>query len=132
MKLGTIRVDGHETVIGRVDDENGVALAPATMEDLIAGGDAALADAQKAIDNATDGSPRTLTLLRTVSSARKDKRDKSTSAATRSASMRTMEPALVSSGTDHARNAKMPTALIMTAPTIRYMSTMPEYFQAPR
>ncbi len=49
MKLGTIRLNGTETVIGRVDDSNAVALAPATMEDLIAGGDAALEDAGKAI-----------------------------------------------------------------------------------
>jgi 2-keto-4-pentenoate hydratase/2-oxohepta-3-ene-1,7-dioic acid hydratase in catechol pathway len=56
MKLGTIRVDGKETVIGKVDDGHAVALAPATMEDLIAGGDAALADAQKAIDSAAAGS----------------------------------------------------------------------------
>ena len=56
MKLGTIRVGGKETVIGKVDDSHAVALAPATMEDLIAGGDAALADAQKMIDNATAGS----------------------------------------------------------------------------
>ena len=55
MKLGTIRLNGKETVIGRVDDSNAVALAPATMEDLIAGGDAALEAAQKAIDNGAAG-----------------------------------------------------------------------------
>ena len=55
MKLGTIRLDGEETVIGRVDDANAVALAPATMEDLIAGGDQALEDAQKAIDRGAAG-----------------------------------------------------------------------------
>ncbi len=55
MKLGTIRLDGKETVIGRVDDANSVALAPATMEDLIAGGDQALEDAQKVIDKGVAG-----------------------------------------------------------------------------
>ena len=55
MKLGTIRLNGKETVIGRVDDTNAVALAPATMEDLIAGGDQALEDAQKAIDKGAAG-----------------------------------------------------------------------------
>jgi 2-keto-4-pentenoate hydratase/2-oxohepta-3-ene-1,7-dioic acid hydratase in catechol pathway len=49
MKLATIRLDGAETVIGRVDDSNAVALQPATMEDLIAGGDRALDDARKVI-----------------------------------------------------------------------------------
>ena len=46
MKLATIRLNGAETVIGRVDDSNAVALAPATMEDMIAGGEKALDDAQ--------------------------------------------------------------------------------------
>ena len=55
MKLGTIRLNGKETVIGRVDDSNAVALEPATMEDLINGGDAALEAAQKAIDKGTAG-----------------------------------------------------------------------------
>ena len=55
MKLGTIRLNGQETVIGRVDDANAVALAPATMEDLIAGGDQALEDAQKVIDKGHAG-----------------------------------------------------------------------------
>ena len=55
MKLGTIRLNGKETVIGRVDDANAVALAPATMEDLIAGGDQALEDTQKAIDKGAAG-----------------------------------------------------------------------------
>ena len=55
MKLGTIRLDGKETVIGRVDDEHAVALSAATMEELIAGGDAALADAGKAIEKAAAG-----------------------------------------------------------------------------
>lgn len=50
MKLGTIRVDGKETVIGRVDDDRATALDFATMEDLIMGGDAALESAQKSID----------------------------------------------------------------------------------
>ena len=62
MKLGTIRADGKETVIGRVDDDHGVALAPATMEALIAGGDAALADAQKVIDSAVAGSAKLIEL----------------------------------------------------------------------
>jgi len=55
MKLGTIRLNGKETVIGRVDDSNAVALEPATMEDLIAGGDAALEAAQRAIDSGVSG-----------------------------------------------------------------------------
>jgi 2-keto-4-pentenoate hydratase/2-oxohepta-3-ene-1,7-dioic acid hydratase in catechol pathway len=55
MKLGTIRLNGQETVIGRVDDSNAVALEPATMEDLIAGGDAALEAAQTTIDSGTAG-----------------------------------------------------------------------------
>ena len=55
MKLATIRLDGHETVIGRVDDSNAVALGPATMEDFIAGGDGALEAAQKAIDKGAAG-----------------------------------------------------------------------------
>jgi len=55
MKLGTIRLNGAETVIGRVDDANAVALAPATMEELIAGGDQALEDSQTAIDKGAAG-----------------------------------------------------------------------------
>jgi 2-keto-4-pentenoate hydratase/2-oxohepta-3-ene-1,7-dioic acid hydratase in catechol pathway len=55
-------VDGTETVIGRIDDEHAVALAPATMEDLIAAGDAALADAQETIDNAAAGSAELIDL----------------------------------------------------------------------
>ncbi|MDA0681059.1 MAG: fumarylacetoacetate hydrolase family protein [Proteobacteria bacterium] len=55
MKLGTIRVNGRETVIGRVDDSNAVALESSTMEDLIAGGDHALDDARKAIDKGATG-----------------------------------------------------------------------------
>ena len=58
MKLGTIRVDGKETVIGRVDDDNAVALDFASMEDLIIGGDAALESAQKSIDAGTAGSAK--------------------------------------------------------------------------
>jgi 2-keto-4-pentenoate hydratase/2-oxohepta-3-ene-1,7-dioic acid hydratase in catechol pathway len=56
MKLGTIKIDGKESVIGRVDQDHAVALAPATMEELIAGGEAALADAQKSIDQGHAGS----------------------------------------------------------------------------
>jgi 2-keto-4-pentenoate hydratase/2-oxohepta-3-ene-1,7-dioic acid hydratase in catechol pathway len=55
MKLGTIRLNGEESVIGRVDDANAVALAPATMENLIAAGDRALEDAQKVIDKGLSG-----------------------------------------------------------------------------
>lgn len=62
MKLGTIRVDGKETVIGRVDDENAVALEFACMEDLIIGGDAALESAQRAIDSGAAGSAPLITL----------------------------------------------------------------------
>lgn len=62
MKLGTIRVNGKETVIGKVDDDHAVSLQPATMEDLIAGGEAALADAQKAIDAGSAGSAALISL----------------------------------------------------------------------
>lgn len=54
MKLGTIRVDGAETVIGRVDNDTGVRLDFSTMEDLIAGGEGALDAAASAIDDATN------------------------------------------------------------------------------
>lgn len=56
MKLGTIRHEGKETVIARVQDETAVALEFATMEDLIAGGDQALDACGKAIDSAAAGS----------------------------------------------------------------------------
>lgn len=62
MKLGTIRLNGTATVIGRVDDENAVGLNYATMEDLIAGGDAALEASQKAIDAGTAGSAKLIAL----------------------------------------------------------------------
>jgi hypothetical protein len=62
MKLGTIRLNGKETVIGRVDDANAVALEPATMEDLITGGDAALDAAQKAIDKGAAGEAELINL----------------------------------------------------------------------
>jgi 2-keto-4-pentenoate hydratase/2-oxohepta-3-ene-1,7-dioic acid hydratase in catechol pathway len=52
MKLGTIRSDGKETVIARVDDQNGVRLDFQNMEDLILGGDGALESAAKAIEDA--------------------------------------------------------------------------------
>jgi 2-keto-4-pentenoate hydratase/2-oxohepta-3-ene-1,7-dioic acid hydratase in catechol pathway len=55
VKLGTIRLGGKETVVGRVDDSNAVELRPATMEDLIAGGDAALEEARKAIEKGVAG-----------------------------------------------------------------------------
>ncbi len=55
MKLGTIRLQGRETVIGRVTDEHAVVLAPATMEDLILAGDAALEAAARAIDDGKAG-----------------------------------------------------------------------------
>ncbi len=55
MKLGTIRLDGRETVIGRVTDEHAVALAPASMEDLILAGETALEAAEKAIDDGKAG-----------------------------------------------------------------------------
>lgn len=55
MKLGTIRLDGKETVIGRVDDGHAVALEPATMEDLIAAGDAGLDAAERRIEKAAAG-----------------------------------------------------------------------------
>ena len=56
MKLGTIRLNGQQTVIGQVDEANAVALEPATMEDLIAGGDQALDDARRLIENGAAGS----------------------------------------------------------------------------
>jgi 2-keto-4-pentenoate hydratase/2-oxohepta-3-ene-1,7-dioic acid hydratase in catechol pathway len=62
MKLGTIRQDGMETVIGRVDDEHGVALPFATMECLILGGDPALAAAEKAIDGGRAGNAELIAL----------------------------------------------------------------------
>lgn len=55
MKLGTIRLDGKEKLIGRVDDTHAVGLAPDSMEALIAGGDAALEDAGKTIEKAVAG-----------------------------------------------------------------------------
>jgi 2-keto-4-pentenoate hydratase/2-oxohepta-3-ene-1,7-dioic acid hydratase in catechol pathway len=55
MKLGTIRHDGREAVIARVDDANAVRLEVASMSDLIAGGDAALDDAATRIDAAAAG-----------------------------------------------------------------------------
>ena len=60
MKLGTIRVDGRETVIGRVDDERAVPLAPASMTGLIEGGKAALDDAAARIDDALAGKAKTI------------------------------------------------------------------------
>lgn len=62
MKLGTIKTNGTATVIGRVDDEHAVALDFADMEDLIAGGDAALESAQKRIDEGSAGSAQLITL----------------------------------------------------------------------
>jgi len=56
MKLGTIRLNGQQTVIGQVDEANAVALEPATMEDLIAGGEQALDDARQLIENGAAGS----------------------------------------------------------------------------
>ena len=55
MKLGTIRLNGMEIVIGRVDDAHAVALSPPTMERLIAAGDAALDDARNQIERGTAG-----------------------------------------------------------------------------
>jgi 2-keto-4-pentenoate hydratase/2-oxohepta-3-ene-1,7-dioic acid hydratase in catechol pathway len=60
MKLGTIRLDGRETVVGRIDDERAVALDPATMEDLIQGGEAALAAAHEAIEKGRGGACDTI------------------------------------------------------------------------
>lgn len=62
MKLGTIRVDGKETVIGRVDDDSAVALDFPCMEDLITGGDAALESAQESIDAGRSGSTPLISL----------------------------------------------------------------------
>lgn len=62
MKLGTIRHNGTPTVIGRVDDTHGVALGFTWMEDLIAGGDAALDAAQNLIDAAAAGSAELIDL----------------------------------------------------------------------
>jgi 2-keto-4-pentenoate hydratase/2-oxohepta-3-ene-1,7-dioic acid hydratase in catechol pathway len=55
MKLGTLRMNAQETVIGRVDDEYAVALAPSSIEDLILGGEAALEDAEKRIARGAAG-----------------------------------------------------------------------------
>ena len=62
MKLGTIRLDGKETVIGRVDDSKAVALEPATMEDLIVGGDSALDAARKAVEKGAAGEAELIAL----------------------------------------------------------------------
>lgn len=62
MKLGTIRIEGIETVIGRVDDGHAVALSPATMEELIAGGDVALEAAEKAIAKGVAGEAQLIDL----------------------------------------------------------------------
>ena len=55
MKLGTIRLNSQQTVIAQVDEANAVALEPATMEDLIAGGEQALDDARQLIENGSAG-----------------------------------------------------------------------------
>lgn len=60
MKLGTIRKNGSEMVIGRIDDEHAVRLAPPSMSDMIAGGDAALDAAAARIDEATAGKTDTI------------------------------------------------------------------------
>ena len=60
MKLGTIRHDGTETVIAQVEGDVAVGLEPTTMENLIAGGEAALDDARKSIDQAIAGSRPTI------------------------------------------------------------------------
>lgn len=62
MKLGTIRLNGQETVIGRVDDGHGVKLDPPTMEHLIEAGDAALEAAQKQIDAGAAGTAELIEL----------------------------------------------------------------------
>jgi 2-keto-4-pentenoate hydratase/2-oxohepta-3-ene-1,7-dioic acid hydratase in catechol pathway len=55
MKLGTIRLDGAETVIGRVDAAHGVALPATSMQSLIEGGDRSLDEAFAAIERAGRG-----------------------------------------------------------------------------
>jgi 2-keto-4-pentenoate hydratase/2-oxohepta-3-ene-1,7-dioic acid hydratase in catechol pathway len=62
MKLGTIRIDGIEAVIGRVSDDRGVVLGFRTMEDLICGGEAALEAAGRTIDRAAAGQTETVDL----------------------------------------------------------------------
>ena len=55
MKLGTLRLNGAETVIGRVDEHHAVALESATMEAMILGGNATLDAAHKAIEKGKAG-----------------------------------------------------------------------------
>ena len=56
MKLGTIRIEGTETVIGRVDDDHAVALPSASMQALIEGGNRTLDGAASSIDEGSRGS----------------------------------------------------------------------------
>lgn len=62
MKLSTIRVNGHPTVIARVTDEHAVALEFPWMEDLIEAGNSGLDAAAAAIDAARKGSRAVLSL----------------------------------------------------------------------
>jgi 2-keto-4-pentenoate hydratase/2-oxohepta-3-ene-1,7-dioic acid hydratase in catechol pathway len=55
MKLGTLRLNGAETVIGRVDEQHAVALDTATMEEMILGGNATLDAAHEAIEKGKAG-----------------------------------------------------------------------------
>ena len=55
MKIGTIRLDGRETVIARVDDAHAVALDTPSMEALIGDGDRALDAARDTLERAAAG-----------------------------------------------------------------------------
>lgn len=55
MKLGTLCLNGTETVIGRVDEHHAVALETATMEEMILGGNATLDAAHESIEKGRTG-----------------------------------------------------------------------------
>ena len=55
MKLGTLRLNGAETVVGRVDEHHAVALDMPTMEAMILGGNATLDAAHEAIEKGKAG-----------------------------------------------------------------------------
>ena len=55
MKLGTIRLNGGQSVIARVDEQYAVALDVASMEDLIMAGDRGLDAAREQLESAGNG-----------------------------------------------------------------------------
>ena len=62
MKLGSLRLNGKETVVARLDDATGVALEAATMQELIGAGQRGLDAAASAIDGAVTGALPTIEL----------------------------------------------------------------------